>query len=454
MAMATATAMATAGVGLGAGFGARVHVGRARVRVGCVSSGGGGGRHRDARSMMSAEELLEAAQRRRGAGDEKFDLVFGGNSAPDEIWEGLAADARDKFHQRMRGLVADSDSVSKCSLLETALWMGAEDDAVFSRGSVGLPVESYQARVNVMADELVVSEAVGEAGQGMREALEAIEHYVWEEKGFRCVSALGLQSGWRVYVHHVLAQKCGTPLSLCVVLKAVATALQERGVGAFAEAKSGMSWETLVHRRDPSRRPRLVLAENAALETLSGEWYVASDAEIIRGMLRSLVRAFWAWEGAPDEVDPWEREGADQRYLWTAAEAAAGSSGRIGTRNNTTGVIQATGRPFGNVGMARMSSERMAEFFGDARSLRDHAVLLCHEGEKEQALRALQLLQDADPRFAAFLASESDDVVSNNVPGERYGSVEDELRCFVALKAIMDMLTLELSFELPDASKK
>jgi len=281
----------------------------------------------------------------------------------------------------------------------------------------------------------------------VRANLEAVERYVFEEKAFRCVEAAGLQSGWRIYVHQVLAQKCGTPLSLCAVLKGVARVLRDEEEGVFP---AGARWATLVSRRDGAARPRLVAAEDAARETMGGEWYVASDAEIVRGSLRGLVRAFWAWEGAPDPVDPMDAAGADQRYLYTAAEGAVGGAGRIGTKNNTTGVIQATGRPFGNVKMATMSAERLAEYFGDARSVRDHAVLLCHEGRKEQALRALQMLQEADPRFASFLAQGS---VAQDVPGERYGPPEDEARCFLALKSLMDKLQLELSFELPDAAR-
>ena len=55
------------------------------------------------------------------------------------------------------------------------------------------------------------------------------------------------------------------------------------------------------------------------------------------------------------------------------AEAFLGLYGRAGMGSGTVGVMQATGRPFGNLKMALLATERLAVVRGGTQGARDGA---------------------------------------------------------------------------------
>jgi hypothetical protein len=100
--------------------------------------------------------------------------------------------------------------------------------------------------------------------------------------------------------------------------------------------------------------------------------------------LAQLKRSNWSWAwpiGAPESFD-------------LPAVSFLGKHGRAGVGSAFVGVMQSTGRPFGDLELALLSCERLAAASQDereaARNRRDEGVLLCHLHRYDEAKAALE----------------------------------------------------------------
>ena len=101
-----------------------------------------------------------------------------------------------------------------------------------------------------------------------------------------------------------------------------------------------------------------------------------------RLQLSALKRAYW----------PWEWDDARDSGVLLAVEAAAYAAGnRMNTAAGVVGIIQPTGRPFGDLPMATLATERLLALDGGVGfEARDLGVLLFHDGRYGEALELLE----------------------------------------------------------------
>jgi len=112
---------------------------------------------------------------------------------------------------------------------------------------------------------------------------------------------------------------------------------------------------------------------------------VCTSDMVVRMQLMALKRAFWPWE--------WD-DSRDSGFLLAVESAAYGKDDRMNTAAGVVGIIQPTGRPFGDLPMALLVTERLAELDGNlGYEQRDMAVLLYHSGYRRDALDALVAFQ-------------------------------------------------------------
>ena len=113
-----------------------------------------------------------------------------------------------------------------------ALHLASEDDAVTSRSTVPLPVESFSKRLDSLISRAQHPlRQCGADAVAPEQALELLQRMLFDDFGFRAAThQLDLFSPYRVYMHKVLTQRCGTPAALAALLAAFVRRAQHGGL--------------------------------------------------------------------------------------------------------------------------------------------------------------------------------------------------------------------------------
>ena len=289
--------------------------------------------------------------------------AFGRAGGPREGWEAYAREARAGF---LGELGRPRPDPVRCLLA-----LAAEHDAVSTRAVVRLPEESFSGRVDKLVDgALREASALGSATDPAA-VVRACEDHLYGAGRFRVAqSDVEQASPYRIYLQNVLAQRCGTKEAVAAVLLAVLARAEAR-VGHPLNFRLALPTET-------SGRPTAVHAPEGPPEDLA-----ESTRALALGCLRRLKRGYWPWAWVPGE---------SSGFL-VAAEAAVNTGDRFNQAMGF-GVMQPEGRPFGNMQLASLTCETLAELQGGHES-RDWAALLAHEKRARDAYDALAVSIEA-----------------------------------------------------------
>lgn len=105
-------------------------------------------------------------------------------------------------------------------MLLAALHVAAEDDAASSKSTVPLPIDAFVKRVDSMVQQLGYHiEAENPNLEDPQDAVDFVVKFFFTKLGYRVAAKpLELYSQYRIYMNRVLAQRCGTPEALAIVL--------------------------------------------------------------------------------------------------------------------------------------------------------------------------------------------------------------------------------------------
>lgn len=106
-------------------------------------------------------------------------------------------------------------------MLLAALHVAAEDDAASSKSTVPLPTNAFVKRVDSMVQQLGYHiEATNPDLTNPQDRIDFISKFFFTQLGYRVAAKpLELYSQYRIYMNRVLAQRCGTPEALAIVLE-------------------------------------------------------------------------------------------------------------------------------------------------------------------------------------------------------------------------------------------
>jgi hypothetical protein len=349
-----------------------------------------GRRTGDAESIAKNYAEKEAETLAKSAGRQ---YAFGKPQSPKETWEPFAREAR-------MGLVEEYRRGAKGDAVTASMHLAVEDDAVQGRTSVCLPREAYTKRMDKLVNEFVQRDLSYMSAEDKADAdkmIEAVERYLFEEQQYRTPTGWREAfSPYRTYFHNVIAQKVGIPATLAAIYIGFLERLKAKGeLDACGDIKV-----LLRVRRgaDPTpRRPQGIKASDAAPDGS----VVCTPDMVVRMQLMALKRAFWPWE--------WD-DSRDSGFLLAVEAAAYGKDDRMNTAAGVVGIIQPTGRPFGDLQMALLVTERLAELDENVGyEQRDMGVLLYHSGYRRDALDALVAFENwkATTKLAAVEIDDS-----------------------------------------------
>ena len=367
---------------------------------------------------------------------------------------------RDRFMAEMNN--SDGDSVL------AALYLAAEDDAVQTCSTVELPTASFSKRLDTL-----VASARGslQASQPLlpHQAVKQIPELLFGGMGFRTAKqSLELYSPYRIYMHKVLTQRCGTPEALGALLAAFMVRLQRAGLVEQFPVELGLAGPGVAPsvrvaeatqseqgehstRCDPGLRSRLQLppkctytlkastkGDNAqsrstcATSVCACRW--RTGLQCVAECLSQLKRTNWSWDWYTGNPDSFE----------LPAEAFLGSFGRANVGSAVVGVMQATGRPFGDLDLALLDCQRLACVAAtereQMRNVRDQGVLLCHLQRYPDAQAALE-------RYEQWVAAHPDIVAGADAATSAESLIQQrELQLIHDVKLKLAQLSLEAAY--------
>lgn len=363
----------------------------------------------------------------------KLDGAFGKPSAAKETWEPYQRAARAGL------LAATAPDQSSSPAFESredparaSLYLAMEDDAFKSRTAVPLPVDAYVKRVDKLVREFVQRDLPALAAEGKEHdtaaLIAALEEYLYVQNGYRAPAGWReMYSPYRTYFHHVVAQKVGIPATLASLYLGCVFRLKRQGI--------------LKEDVDVLLRPKG--ANFAGVTAPEAPWGVpagsnvnrpaaavaCTPAMLVKLQLGSLKRAFWPWE--------WD-DARDSGTLLAMEAAAYGAENRMNTAAGVVGIIQPTGRPFGDLAMAILATERLLELDGGVGyEQRDLGVLLYHDGRRAEALEALEAYDEWRSGGGADAAPTLVGDVLNLGGSDAVQAAEMQVREDEALKAVM-----------------
>ena len=306
-----------------------------------------------------------------------FNIVFGKPSAPRELYERIANESREKLLSLASGPHADFD------LVLASLHVASEDDAIKTKTHIPLPVDSYSTRL----DDLVKDCTRRMRDEGIddpRSQLSYCSNYLYSYWGLKIASGMndGAFSPYRVYMNLVITQRCGTPSSSAALLSAFILRLMRPGnalEGLTEEVSIGLPSEI-------GSLPIAVLKSEEDKQSSLVQFF--TKRQLLADQLDSLKRFYWSWN--------WQL--GQQSGFEACARSLLGESGRAGLVNAAVGVMQPTGRPFGNVELSVLATERAAHVtalidqdgWDFATHVRDMGALNIHIGKKSLGLSQLE----------------------------------------------------------------
>jgi len=322
----------------------------------------------------------------------KLDGVFGKPSAAKETWEPFQRTARRGLLDAcLGGKDGAAKPASEADLVVTSLYVAMEDDAFKSRTAVALPVDAYVKRVDKLVNEFMQRDfAKLEVPEGStlppaKDVVAALEEYLYVQNAYRVPGGWReAYSPYRTYFHNVVAQKVGIPASLAALYIGCVERLKSKGALGDEEVDV-----LIVQKNKESSAGRFgVTAPKAPWGSVRslGEKrprgaVVCTPKMAISLQLQALKRAYWPWE--------WD-DSRDSGVLLAAEAAAYGRDDRMNTFSAGL-IIQPTGRPFGDLSMAILATERLLELEGgEGYEQRDLGILKFHDGEGREALTHLE----------------------------------------------------------------
>lgn len=272
-----------------------------------------------------------------------------------------------------------------------SLHLSAEDDAVKTKTHIPLPIDAFSQRLDDMVKDCTrrMKAPASEGGldasdQHDRSRLSYCCDYLFTYWGLKIASAIedGAFSPYRVYINNVITQRCGTPSSSAALLSAFLLRLSRPGLAleglsdlvSIGLPTSKGSIPIAVLKADEDKQPSLV------------QWI--TKRQLLADQLDSLKRFYWGWA--------WPL-GAQSGFE-ACARSLLGESGRAGLVNAAVGVMQPQGRPFGNVELSVLATERAAQVtalidadgWEFATHLRDLGALNVHIGKQSIGLAQLE----------------------------------------------------------------
>eukprot|EP00892_Ulva_mutabilis_P010570 jgi/Ulvmu1/7886/UM004_0117.1 len=302
--------------------------------------------------------------------------VFGMPMAPSKIWEGFQKESREH-------LVAELTDPAGGDMLLAALHVAAEDDAASSKSTVPLPTQAFVKRVDSMVQQLGYHiDAVQPDLDDQQQAVDFIVNFFFSKLGYRVAAKpLELYSQYRIYMNRVLAQRCGTPEALAIVLGGFLRRAADAGHIKRVDIELGIP--------EPGQQPVVRVAGSNNHADANVKWL--SPRESLLACLELLKRCYWSWD--------WEVDAPESFVI--PARSFLGDFGRAGVGAGVVGVMQPTGRPYGDLRMALLATERLSQVQGGfsggpsvARHIRDMGVLLCHLQRYNDAKVALGQYHD------------------------------------------------------------
>lgn len=329
----------------------------------------------------------------------KLDGAFGKPSASKETWEPFQRAARAGL---LASYVESKDGGESSDLIINSLYIAQEDDTFKSRTAVCLPSDAYVKRVDKLIAEFMQRDypKLEEAGTtSTADVIEALEEYLYVQNSYRTPNGWReMYSPYRTYFHNVVAQKVGIPATLAALYIGCVDRLEARGV-----LPEGV--DVLIRPKAPGASSSAgVTGPVAPWGVVKGSArpanaVVCTPLMSIKLQLSALKRAYWPWE--------WD-EARDSGVLLAVEAAAYGMDNRMNTAAGVVGIIQPTGRPFGDLPMATLATERLLQLDGgEGYEQRDLGVLMFHDGKHKEALDHLEAFEawkedgkaDAAPQF-------------------------------------------------------
>lgn len=342
---------------------------------GQFSKAGRSGTNRESKEY-SEEELK--AQKAFVQGD------FGKVSTAKETWEPFVRASRAGLLDEIQKC-ENSNEMLNCDAVLASLFIAVEDDAFKSRTSVCLPHEAYVKRLQKLMDEFEMRDIAYFNGQyDDRMVLKALERYLYEEHQYKPpVGWMEAFSPYRTYFHHVIAQKVGIPASLatlymgCVKILRTKEILKDE-VYVLISNSRGLDPDVLP------RTPWGITKDDYLNLGIPADARWCTPKMSIQMQLRALKRSFWPWT--------WD-DRRDTGIELALRSAVFGSEDRMQTAVKGVGIIQPTGRPFGDLEMAIRATERLA-LVAEPENIRDYGVLLYHSQRYKEAYEQLQKYQN------------------------------------------------------------
>ena len=342
---------------------------------GQFSKAGRSGTNRESKEY-SEEELK--AQKAFVQGD------FGKVSTAKETWEPFVRASRAGLLDEIQKC-ENSNEMLNCDAVLASLFIAVEDDAFKSRTSVCLPQEAYVKRLQKLMDEFEMRDIAYFNGQyDDRMVLKALERYLYEEHQYKPpVGWMEAFSPYRTYFHHVIAQKVGIPASLatlymgCVKILRTKEILKDE-VYVLISNSRGLDPDVLP------RTPWGITKDDYLNLGIPADARWCTPKMSIQMQLRALKRSFWPWT--------WD-DRRDTGIELALRSAVFGSEDRMQTAVKGVGIIQPTGRPFGDLEMAIRATERLA-LVAEPENIRDYGVLLYHSQRYKEAYEQLQKYQN------------------------------------------------------------
>jgi hypothetical protein len=316
---------------------------------------------------------------------------FGKVSTAKETWEPFVRASRAGLLDEVQKC-RNTKEMLDCDVVLGSLFIAVEDDAFKSRTSVRLPQESYVARLKKLMNEFEQRDVERFGGvYDDRMILKALERYLYEEHQYRPpVGWMEAFSPYRTYLHHVIAQKVGIPAALAAIYMGCVKILRAKNIlkdEAYVLISSARGLDPNVLPKSPwgiTRDDYLNLG-------IPADARICTPKMSIQMQLRALKRAFWPWT--------WD-DRRDTGIELALKAAVFGSQDRMQTAIKGVGIIQPTGRPFGDLEMAIRATERLA-LIADEENIRDYAVLLYHSKRYKESYEQLQKYsQFRDEEFA------------------------------------------------------
>ena len=311
----------------------------------------------------------------------KVDGAFGKPSAAKETWEPFQREARAGL---LAAYVECDDLGESADLVLNSLYIAQEDDAFKSRTAVCLPIGAYIKRVDKLVLEFMQRDypKLEEAGTTSTEdVIAALEDYLYVQNSYRTPQGWReMYSPYRTYFHNVVAQKVGIPATLAALYIGCVKRLE--AAGALTEGV-----DVLIKPRAPAGMEAGVTGPTAPWGVPAGKprpsnSVVCTPIMAVKLQLAALKRAYWPWE--------WD-DSRDSGVLLAVEAAAYAGDNRMNTAAGVVGIIQPTGRPFGDLPMATLATERLLQLDGGSGyEQRDLGVLLYHDRKYAESLEHLE----------------------------------------------------------------